>query len=167
MLLINRIAQIALLAITLNSSYAFAADTETAKNNVVISNAWVRATHPGQAVGAAYMTLTSKQDVTLISVESDVSPSVEIHSMSMNNGVMKMRMLDNLSLTANKPHALTPGGFHIMLFDLKKPLTAGEKVNLTLNFKTAVARFKQTIAVPVKAIEDATAKDSANQDHQH
>lgn len=167
MSLLNRITQFTFLTLTLSSAFAFAAETESAKNNVAISNAWVRATNPGQAVGAAYMTLTAKQDVTLISVESDVTSSVEIHSMSMANGVMKMRMLNNLPLTANEPYILAPGGFHIMLFDLKKPLNAGEKVNLTFNFKSSTASFKQTIVVPVKSIEDAATKESANHEHQH
>lgn len=160
MQLLNRITQIVLLSLTFANGFASATEADAAKN-VIISNAWVRATNPGQSVGAAYMTLTAKQDMTLMHIESDVTPSVEIHSMSMTSGVMKMRMLENLPLSANKPYALTPGGFHIMLFDLKKPLNAGEKVNLTLHFKNKLTSFKQSILVPVQSIEDATVE------HQH
>lgn len=123
---------------------------------VSVTEAWVRATHPGQEVGAAYMTLLSKQDMTLVSVESSVTDSVEIHNMSMENGVMKMRMLENLPLKAGKPYKLAPGGFHLMLFDLKKPLIAGEQISFTLHFKTnnkqskKASEYKQTIKVNVQ-----------------
>ena len=102
---------------------------------ITVSENWVRATAEGQDVGAAYMTITSASDTTLTKVESSVSDSVEIHSMRMENGVMKMRMLEELALKANTPNKLAPGGFHLMLFDLKKPLKTGEAVTFTLHFK--------------------------------
>lgn len=102
---------------------------------VEISNAWTRATQEEQDVGAAYMTLTANTDLTLTEIESSVTEDVEIHSMSMENGVMKMRMLDELPLKANTPVELSPGGFHLMLFDLENPLKAGDKVGFTLHFK--------------------------------
>ncbi|HEY0563613.1 MAG TPA: copper chaperone PCu(A)C, partial [Methylophilus sp.] len=80
--------------------------TTTAMGEVTITDAWVRATAPGQKVGAAYMTLTSDADTTLVAVASPNAGEVEIHSMTMNNGVMKMRMLKALPLTANKPEKL-------------------------------------------------------------
>jgi copper(I)-binding protein len=120
--------------------------------SVQISDNWVRATEDGQDVGAAYMTLTSNTDTTLTSVESSVSDSIEIHSMTMDNGVMKMRMLDELALKAGKPTELAPGGYHLMLFDLKKALKAGEEVSFTLHFKDA--QGKETVVnvnSPIKA----------------
>ena len=120
--------------------------------SVQISENWVRATEDGQDVGAAYMTLTSNTDTTLTSVESSVSDSIEIHSMTMDNGVMKMRMLDELALKAGKPTELAPGGYHLMLFDLKKALKAGEEVSFTLHFKDA--QGKETVLnlnSPIKA----------------
>ncbi|MFZ9642490.1 MAG: copper chaperone PCu(A)C [Candidatus Methylopumilus sp.] len=105
-----------------------------------ISDNWVRATAEGQEVGAAYMTMTSTSDTRLIKVESSVSESVEIHSMLMENGVMKMRMLETLDLKANIPNKLAPSGFHLMLFDLKKPLVAGQQVNFTLHFKNPAGK---------------------------
>lgn len=135
-----------------SNAYALDSDNSTIKNAISIKDAWVRPSHPGQDVGAAYMTLTSTQDVTLVRVESDVSNSIEIHSMTMQNGVMKMRMLDNLPLVAGKPYKLEPGGFHFMLFDLKKALTAGESVNFVLYFKAKnKTEFKQNIKVLVRA----------------
>jgi copper(I)-binding protein len=102
---------------------------------ISITDNWVRATAEGQDVGTAYMTITSASDTSLIKVESSASDSVEIHSMSMENGVMKMRMLEQLDLKSNSPNKLAPGGFHLMLFDLKSPLKAGETVSFNLHFK--------------------------------
>ena len=121
------------------------------KAEVSITEAWVRANSPGQTVGAAYMTLKSAQDSTLVSVETAVAGSVEIHSMTMDNGVMKMRMLDELVLKAGKSERLVPGGFHLMLFDLKKPLKTGENATFKLSFKDKTNKISiQTIALPIK-----------------
>lgn len=139
-----------LLLLTLSALFSCAVD-EKSERSVSIQDAWVRPTNPGQEVGAAYMTFTSKQDMSLISVEADATKSVEIHSMTMENGVMEMRMLDTLPLKAGVPYKLMPGGFHFMLFDLKKPLTTGELVNFTLTFKNNKnVTFKQKIQAPVK-----------------
>lgn len=140
------------------------AATKTPAVAVKVSDAWVRPTNPGQAVGAAYMTLTSAQDTTLVSVESDASKSVEIHSMSMKNGVMKMRMLETLSLTADKPYALAPGSFHLMLFELKKPLAEGQVVNFTLHFKNK-ENVESTQQVQAKVQANSPAEPDA--DHTH
>jgi len=118
---------------------------------VKISDAWVRANAPGQKVGAAYMTFTSPQDSTLVFIESPDAGSVEIHSMSMSNGVMKMRMLEELVLKAGQSEKLVPGGFHLMLFDLTKPLKAGEKATFKLCFKDKAGKMThQTIMLPIK-----------------
>lgn len=144
--LINRIFTVLSLIILLSAC-------ET-NHGVAITDAWARANAPGQKVGAAYMTLLSAQDSTMIKAEADIAGSVEIHSMSMENGVMKMRMLEELPLKAGKAEKLAPGGFHLMLFDLKKPLTAGENVNFTLSFKDAAGNItQQQVALPIKAAE--------------
>jgi hypothetical protein len=149
----------------LSIAHAAPAQTDSSKDIVSITDAWVRSTNAGQEVGAAYMTLTSAEDASLSSVTSDVSNSVEIHSMSMENGVMKMRMLDKLALTARKPYALAPGGYHLMLFDLKKPLTAGEQVNFVLYFETKnKLKFSQKIKVMVQS---AATDDNSHSQHQH
>ena len=121
------------------------------KAEVSITDAWVRANAPGQSVGAAYMTLKSPQDSTLISVKTAAAGSVEIHSMTMNDGVMKMRMLDELVLKAGKSEKLAPSGFHLMLFDLKKPLNSGENITFKLSFKDKSNKMQvQTVVLPVK-----------------
>ena len=125
-----------------------------ANESVAIMDNWVRANAPGQSVGAAYMTLLSAQDSTMIKAEADIAGSVEIHSMKMENGVMKMRMLEELPLKAGKAEKLAPGGFHLMLFDLKKPLVAGENVKFTLSFKDAAGKTtQQQVTLPIKAAE--------------
>ncbi len=140
-----------LLCLSLCGGQAQALDSGKSAELVLIENAWVRPTSPGQEVGAAYMTLLSKQDVTLVSIDSDASHSIEIHNMTVENGVMKMRMLDKLDLVAGKPYKLAPGGFHLMLFDLKKPLSVNNQVKFALTFKHKnKTTFKQGITATVQ-----------------
>lgn len=141
-----------------------ATNAQSVQNIVSIENAWVRPTNKGQSIGAAYMTLTSQQDSSLIKADSSVTHSVEIHSMSMEKGVMKMRMLDNLALPAGKAYQLKPGGFHLMLFDLKKPLTLGEQITFKLTFKNKDgAEFTQQVTAAVKA----ESEDHNAHEHHH
>lgn len=122
-----------------------------AADAVQISNAWARATAPGQEVGAAYMTLKSATPLQVIEAETKIADAVEIHEMSMKDGVMKMRMMEVLDLPAGKEVYLEPGGFHFMLFDLKEPLKAGSSFDLVLNIKDAQGKTsKHTVKVPVK-----------------
>jgi periplasmic copper chaperone A len=122
-----------------------------AQAEVKISDAWVRATAPGQDIAAAYMNLNSASASTLFYVESASADTVEIHSMSMQNGVMKMRMLEQLELQPNKTEKLAPGGFHLMLFGLKAPLQEGQKVDFTLCFKDKAGKIThQKVSLPVK-----------------
>jgi hypothetical protein len=156
-----------ILALTL----AAGSTTLYAKDIVSIENPWVRPSVPGQDVGAAYMTLLSTQNASLVHAESNVTKSVEIHSMTMQNGVMKMRMLEKLALTANKPYQLEPGGFHLMLFDLKKPLSAGQQIEIELTFQSSDTNseqkvFKQKIKVPVKT-PVSTESDHHSHEHHH
>ncbi|MDD2833021.1 MAG: copper chaperone PCu(A)C [Methylotenera sp.] len=126
-----------------------------AQDVVQVDHAWAGETHAGQTVGAAYMNFLSKQDITLTHVESDLAKTVEIHSMSMENNIMKMRMLESLPIHAGKTAKLAPGGLHLMLFDLTKPLSQGDILHLTLTFSTKDrSTFKQTLKVPVKRISN-------------
>ncbi len=106
-------------------------------DNLTVSQAWVRATVPGQEVSGAFMNLTSKTNARLIKAESPVAEIVEIHSMSMNNGVMQMREIKELELPAGKTVQLAPGGFHIMLINLSRQLKAGDSVPIKLTIKGA------------------------------
>lgn len=119
--------------------------------DINISEAWARASKPGQTIGAAYMTLMSKEENILVSVDTKAADTVEIHSMEMKNGIMKMRMLETLALPPNQKIKLTPGSFHLMLFDLKKPLKTGEKIDLTLCFKNKLGKMThQNVSLPVQ-----------------
>jgi len=99
---------------------------------VQINDAWARATVPGQKVAGVYLQIRSARDARLVSVQSEAASSAEIHSMSNEQGVMRMRKLEALTLPAGETVALKPGGNHIMLLDIKQQLKPGEKVPITL-----------------------------------
>lgn len=125
--------------------------TAVAQAEISITDAWVRASHAGQSVGAAYLTLKSPQAATLVYIETDRADSVEMHSMTMDKGVMKMRSLDSLPLPAGKPVKLAPGGLHLMLLDLTSPLKVGEQVHFRLCFKDPAGNITdQHLTLPVK-----------------
>lgn len=105
-----------------------------AARSPAISDAWARATVPGQSVGAAYMKINSPAATTLIRIESDVSQFTEVHNMTHQNGVMQMRMQKQLDVPAGQSIDLAPGGTHLMLLGLKKPLKAGESLQLKMTF---------------------------------
>lgn len=99
---------------------------------------WARATAPQQQVGAAYVTLTSPVGDRLVGASSPVAARVEVHEMHMDGAVMQMRELtDGLPLPAGKPVTLAPGGLHIMLVNLARPLRAGESIPVQLRFQNA------------------------------
>lgn len=99
---------------------------------------WARATAPQQQVGGAYVTLTSPADDRLLGASSPIAGKVEVHEMRMDGAVMQMRELpDGLALPAGQAVRLAPGGRHIMLVDLRRPLKAGESVPVQLRFQHA------------------------------
>jgi copper(I)-binding protein len=99
---------------------------------VTVSNAWMRATVPGQSAAAAFMRITAASDSTLVGATSPVAKVVEIHAMTRSGNVMKMGAIDRLPLPAGKPVALQPDGYHVMLMGLSAPLKEGEAVPITL-----------------------------------
>lgn len=135
----------ALLALALLLSY------HSALAEVRVSEAWARATAPAQEVAAAYLTLESSSPAELVALASPAAANVEIHEMSMKNGVMKMRMLEKLELPAGKKIRLAPGGLHLMLVDLKAQLKTGDDLELTLKFREGSAITTQKIRLPVRA----------------
>lgn len=113
---------------------------------------WARATAPQHKVGGGYVTLTSPADDRLISASSPVAGHVEVREMRMDGDVMRMRELaDGLPLLAGKRVALSPGGFHIMLMDLKQPLVAGQSVPVQLRFQKAPPLDVTFQVVPIGA----------------
>jgi len=124
-----------------------------ADNAVQVSDARVRETVPGQSIGAAYMRIRSTQRVELVRVQSGVARSAEIHQMSMENGLMRMRELKSVGIDAGREVALEPGGTHIMLVDMKRPLRPGEEVTLKLHFRRLDgSAFAMTVRAPVKSL---------------
>jgi copper(I)-binding protein len=118
---------------------------------VEVSDAWVRATVPGQKVAAAYMTLRSGAAARLVGVKTKAARSAELHSMSHEAGVMKMRRLESLELPAGRDVALEPGGNHIMLFDPVKPLKEGQRVALKLLIEQGGKRVEVSVDAPVRS----------------
>lgn len=104
---------------------------------VTVKDAWVRAPAPGQKVAGAYMELVSRTHMALTAVASPAAAGVELHSTSMEEGVMRMRPVARIELPAGKPVKLAPGGLHIMLVDIKQPLKPGDKVPLILTVQRA------------------------------
>jgi hypothetical protein len=118
---------------------------------VEVTDAWVRATVPGQKVAAGYMSLRSATAAKLVGVETKAARSAEIHTMSHEGGVMKMRRLDALDLPAGQVVVLEPGGNHIMLFDPVKPLTEGQRVSLKLLVEQGGKRIEVAVDAPVRS----------------
>ena len=108
--------------------------------DLVITQAWSRATPGGAKTGSGYLSIENKGSAPdrLIGGSADIADKVQVHEMAMNNGVMTMRPLDNgLTIEPGKTVKLAPGGYHLMLLDLKGPLKKGEKVPVTLEFEKA------------------------------
>lgn len=122
---------------------------------VTVTDAWARATVVGQKATGAFMKLKAAQATRLVSVRSAAAGVVEIHEMKMDQNVMKMAAVpQGLELPAGVTVELKPGGYHIMLMDLKNPLPTDAMVTLTLNFQDAQGRqASQELRVPVKPLQ--------------
>jgi copper(I)-binding protein len=133
------------LAVAASLVVASAALAQT--NQLEVSNAWARAT-PGKAEnGAAYLTIQSPTPDRLLTVSSPVAKKAELHTMSMEGMVMKMRPLADLDIHAGQPVTLKPGGQHVMLLGLAAPLREGLSFPLTLTFEKAGTR---TVTVAIE-----------------
>lgn len=107
---------------------------------VRVDNAWVRATAPGQQNAAGFMDLTAAADMKLVGGSSPVSASLELHTMSMDGGVMVMRRVAAIDLPRGQTVRLMPGGLHIMFIGLKAPIRAGDTVPVSLTLRDAAGR---------------------------
>ena len=139
------------LAATLVAAFASApAWAQTAA--VKVEGAWARASVQGQKGTGAFMRLTAQDGARLVRAESPAAGVTEVHEMKMDGDVMKMRAIPALDLPAGKTVELKPGGYHVMLMDLKAPLAKGATVPLTLVFKDAQgAESQMQLQVPVAA----------------
>lgn len=131
---------------------------------VNVADPWVRGTVPTQKATGAFMKLTAAQGGRLVAASSPIAGVVEIHEMTMENNVMKMRAITGLDLPAGRAVELKPGGYHVMLMDLKQALKDGEMVPITLVVEDADKR-RQTIEIkaPVRPLKDA----GGHGDHKH
>jgi periplasmic copper chaperone A len=136
--------------LALVAGFVFAASAVLAQTGQLeVSNAWARAT-PGRSVpGAAYVTIQSPTADKLVAVSSPVAKKAELHTMSMSGMVMKMRPVASIDIPAGQAVTLQPGGLHIMLVGLAKPLQTGQSFPLTLTFEKAGSR---TVTVAVEKI---------------
>src|ERR1044072_4107268 len=152
--MISRKTLVAALAAMLGGAGASSVFAQSVK----VENAWARATVPGQKTGSVYVDLTSAADTALVAAGSPVAARAELHSMSMDGGVMRMRALPRVELPAGKTVKLAPGGMHVMLVDLKQPLKAGETVPLTLSVQSSgTALTTLELKVPVRAADSSAA----------
>jgi len=119
-----------LLRAALAAALALAAAGASAQ--VTVKNAWIRATVPVQKASGAFMQIVSAQDARLVAVATPVAGLVELHQMDMKGGMMNMRHVETIDLPAGKTVELAPGGYHVMLLELKRQMRAGDTVPLTL-----------------------------------
>jgi periplasmic copper chaperone A len=115
--------------------------------DIDVKSAWARPTVAGQMGTGAFMHLTSKEGARLLGASSDVAGVVEIHEMAMEGNVMQMRPIRSLDLPPGITIELKPGGHHMMLMDLKRPLATGEKIKVELRLET---RDKKLVTQPVE-----------------
>lgn len=124
-------------------------------SQVTVSEPWVRGTVQGQKATGAFMQLKSADGAALVAAESPVAGVVEIHEMRMESNVMRMRAIPKLDLPAGQAVDLKPGGYHVMLMDLKQPLKKGDSVPIKLKVQ---GKDGKTQEVEVKAeVRDLTA----------
>jgi hypothetical protein len=124
----------------------------TGNASITVEQPWARATPSGAQTGALYMTIDNKSGTAdrLTGASSNVADKLQIHEMSVVNGVMQMRELaDGLPVPADGSVVLKPGSYHVMLIGLKQPLTVGETFPVTLKFEKAGTI---SVTVPVQAM---------------
>lgn len=145
---------------------ALSAPSLWAQTSVKVDEPWVRGTVAQQKATGAFMRLTPDKNSRLVAVSSPVAGVVEIHEMAMEKDVMKMRAVAGLELAAGRTTELKPGGYHVMLMDLKQQVKAGDVVPMTLVFEDETKkRFTQDISAPATALGGGQAPMQHGMDH--
>jgi len=146
-------------------------EPENKQDAVMLLSPYAVATAPNQKNGAAFGILVNAtdRDLTVVDIHGDVSQRVEIHEVAMDDGIMKMRKLNALTIPANGESVLEPGGNHIMFMGLKEPLTAQSELSLSLQFMDGT---QQEILIPVTPAGQKPSSESMdhhdhNHDHDH
>lgn len=134
-----------------------------ASAEIIIKDAWVRTTVAEQKVTGAFMQITSDKAVKLVAANSPAAETTEVHEMTMQGDVMKMRQVNEVVIDAGKSVELKPGSYHIMLKNLKKPVQAGSTVNLNLEFLDTDGK-KQIVKVKAEA-RAAVKQDAGHANH--
>lgn len=142
---------------------AMLAAAQAYAGDVAVSDAWSRATAPGQGAAMVQMVITSKQAAKLVGVACKDAKTSELHSMVHENGMMKMRQVDMIDLAAGKAVDLGAAGYHVMLMGLKHPLKAGNKTEVVLTVRFDGGKEEQ---VKVEA-DIRPLAEPAKQDHMH
>ena len=143
------------------AAVALALAAAAAQAQVKVDNPWVRGAVPGQLATGAFLDITSARDAVLVKAESPIAATVEVHAMEMKNNLMTMRQVPKIDLPAGKQVRLAPGGFHIMLMDLKQPVKNGESVPIRLTIEYP-DRKRETVEVKAEVRGLGT-----SQEHQH
>ena len=158
-------------AVTLLAALLFTSSPVLAQDAAVkVDGGWAKATVQGQKGTGAFMNITAKEGTRLVGVSSPVAGVAEVHEMKMEGDVMTMRAVPVLELPAGKTVQLLPGGYHVMLMDLKMPLAKDSSVPMTLRFKNAKGlESKLDISLPVSTVAPAVAgaSSSAPAAHKH
>jgi copper(I)-binding protein len=150
-----------LIAAMLLSASVYAGDIQ-------VEGAWSRATAPGQDTAMVDLKITSQQAASLVGVSSPAAGSVELHSMTHDNGMMKMREVQAIALPAGKCVDMGESGYHLMLIGLKAQLKAGDSVPLTLSIKVAdKAVVKVEARAEVKPLTETAPTSDEHMHHHH
>ncbi len=138
---------------SLSLALLLSATALSATAQVTVKEPWVRATVPQQTATGAFMQIGSPVDARLVSASSPVAGMVELHEMAMDNNVMKMRAVPGIDIPAGKGAELKPGGYHVMLMNLRAQVKEGDVVPITLVVETKDKK-RQTIEIkaPVRAL---------------
>jgi periplasmic copper chaperone A len=135
--------------------------------DIKITDAWARATPGGAQTAAAYVTIESAAGDRLTGVSTPAAQKAEIHEMTMVGNVMNMRPVDGVDLPAGQAVTLKPGGYHIMLTGLAKPLREGDTFPLTLTFAKAGAREVTVSVAKIGAMGPGGGMPGMNMPMQH
>jgi periplasmic copper chaperone A len=126
--------------------------------NVKVANAWTRATPPGQNSASVYLELTSDSDAALVAAGSPSADRAELHTMTAQGGVMRMRPLPRMDLPAGQTVKLAPNGAHLMLLGLKQPLKQGDRLSIVLSVQSSGTSLTTVkIEAEVRALHGSTA----------
>ena len=147
--------------------FSYAGYAASNAGDIEASGAWIRATAPGQDQAGADLSIASKQPATLVGASSSACKAVQLHTMTSENGMMRMSEVKAIELPAGKRVNFRESGYHLMLIGLKAPLKEGETVPLTLSIRVGKQGVvKIETKAEVKALTSTNAP-SQEDEHQH